>query len=115
MWNGIKRRYTWFRRNKDAISASRLDMFLTSPGLNSQIIDIDMTATTKTDHSLAFLKIQNTEYKRGPGIWKLNTKHLADGKYVEGVINEIARAKNNSTRSKLSKTDRWEYVKNLCI
>ena len=108
--NPDKERYTWFRKKANGeLSASRLDYFLVNTGLLSQIDDITISAMTRTDHSMVSLKINNMKYRRGPGIWKMNTTILKDEIYQENICKIIKEVEHSSGVSKIS---RWEYCKN---
>ena len=71
------REYTWSARGKK----SRIDYFLTSISLNSQIKEIKHTFAPYTDHDAVDISISTEELKRGRGIWKMNTSHLFDPQF----------------------------------
>ena len=78
-----EKRYTWFK--KKPVSASRIDFFLIDVGLANMTTDCNISKSTRTDHALISLKIQDPKTTRGPGVWKLNNLFLSEKKYNEGI------------------------------
>ena len=81
--NPNKREYTWQGRGK----MSRIDMFLTSKSLNGQVQQISHSYAPYTDHSSVILSIRVDDVKRGKGLWKMNTAHILEEEYKEGITN----------------------------
>ena len=103
------KRYSWFKNGRISnLSASRIDFFLTSYGLSSKVTDAVITGTNKSDHSLITLEIDNIEVKRGPGIWRLNTKLLNNERFCSGnpnIANQVANLNG------VSDINKWEKFK----
>ena len=77
-----ERKYTWLRKNP--MKAGRLDMFFVSDSLVNAMKDVDITQGYRTDHNAITLSFQGSQ-RRGNGMWKFNTSHLADDDYVRMV------------------------------
>ena len=75
------REYTWYGQGK----SSRIDYWLTSKSLNSQIQEVSNCHAPRTDHRMITLKLRTNDVKRGKGIWKLNTSILFDHEYKQKV------------------------------
>ena len=86
--------YTWFGPNK----ASRIDYWLTSASLNSQINKIESHYFPFSDHHGVKIELKTTEIKPGKGNWKMNSEHLLNEDYKR----EITQFWNNW---KLKKND----------
>ena len=76
------REYTWTGKGK----YSRIDFWLTSRSLNSQIDKVYICFAPFTDHSAINLVINTEEVKRGKGTWKMNTDHLLHNEFKKGFI-----------------------------
>ena len=70
------RRYTRRRRNPEI--HSRLDFFLASQSVMSNVKDNDISTGYKTDHSLITIKIAHHSNVRGAVFWNLNTSFLKE-------------------------------------
>ena len=74
----------WRRRNPDKFEPSwesrgkmsRIDYFLISEILDSQVKETLYLNAPFSDHRPVFLKITTCETKRGPGIWKMNVETI---------------------------------------
>ena len=71
--------------------SSRLDFFLVSQNVVFNVYKSEIGYGFKTDHSVVTLGIQTGSFDRGPGIWKLNTRHLDDREYVKAIENKIEK------------------------
>ena len=112
--NQNDRNYSWFRKSVNGWCASRLDFFLTSLGIASMVTDIHMVAGCKTDHSLVEMTVENNEFKRGPGIWRMNNKHLLKEEFCQGIIECINNTHQSMYGSDLSASERWTTIKSEC-
>ena len=79
------RRYTW--SNPSGKIKYRLDYWLISQRLSSQVEKSDITAYYQkdTDHEAVTINIKPAEFdqrKRGPGFWKLNSSLLENEEFV---------------------------------
>ena len=81
--NPDKREYTWQGRGK----MSRIDMFLTSKSLNGQIQEVSHSYAPYTDHYSVIMSVRTNEIIRGKGLWKMNTSHILENDYKEGLMN----------------------------
>ena len=75
-----ERRFTW--RQKNPAMQRRLDFFLISQGLSSNITEADIFPGYRTDHSLIVISVSLNENPRGPGYWKLNISFLTEIEYI---------------------------------
>ena len=73
-------RFTW-RQKKPEIHC-RLDFFLINQCTFCNIINAEILAGYKTDHSMITLQISLHSNTRGRGFWKLNTFFLSETEYV---------------------------------
>ena len=107
--NPDTKRFTWRRLNP--ITQSRLDFWLISAELSSNIIKCEIKPSIKTDHSLIALKIRiNKKTSSGRGLWKFNSNLLADidfTGYMRGFI--IMQIKNLANIEDCSL--KWELIK----
>ena len=90
--NPDKRSYTWrkFNCNKQA----RLDYFIVSDDLSSEIRDVEIMSKYRSDHSEVILSIKKSDFKRDRTYWKFNNSLLYDSEYVKIVkdtINEVKK------------------------
>lgn len=69
--NPTEKKYTYFRKNSKI--ASRIDYWLISELLVSNVTKIEMKVAPNTDHVAITLQVDTTHCDRGPGYWKMNT------------------------------------------
>ena len=99
--------FTHFKKNP--LIAARLDYFLVSSGMINMARDIKMRQTPHNDHSLISIHFESSEYCRGPGLWKLNTKLLQDEQVNSDILNCIQDLKQNYGH--LDIFEWWEELK----
>ena len=91
--NPDKIRYTWRRRHP--IKQARLDYFIISNALSDMVCKSEILPSYRSDHSPIKLQLLLNEFKRGRGVWKLNTSLLKMPEYVtlvnETIESEIQR------------------------
>lgn len=80
--NPENKEYTWHGRGKK----SRIDYWLTSVSLGSQIDIAFHSFAPYTDHSAINIILNTKEIKRGKGTWKMNAEHLLNTNFREGFI-----------------------------
>ena len=103
-----KRSYTYTQHHP--YTASCIDMFLVNYGLTVGIKS-DIKIALNTDHSLIEINLQIDGLKRGKGLWKFNTAHLKDPKFLD-FLNEKIDNKVADFHFMSSKRH-WEEVKNM--
>ena len=81
--NPDSKKYTWFGPDK----ASRIDYWLSSISLNSQIKKIDSHHFPFSDHHGVRIEVNTKEIKCGKGVWKMNAEHLFNDKYKQEITN----------------------------
>ena len=101
------RRFTYFKRNP--FSAARLDYFLATYSLMGQINEYNVENVSYSDHNLIAISISLSEFRRGPGMWKLNTRLLQDEQAVEAVSKIIRNMENEFQH--LDPHEWWEEMK----
>ena len=90
--NNIKKRqYTWFRKNP--IKKPRLDFFLISDYLYTDVNSTKILPGYRTDHSLILMSLEFGKFKKGNSYWKFNHSLLRDDIYVNKVKKIILETK----------------------
>ena len=103
-------RYTWRRKNPEI--QCRLDFFLVSQSMMSNITQADILCGYKTDHSMITINTALHSNPRGPDFWKMNTSFLTDVNYVNQIrttIREVLSEYKNDTSVNPSLL--WEMIK----
>ena len=85
-----KKEFSWrrFRTSKQG----RLDYFLVSHSLSSDVKNASINPGYRSDHSIVNLSLKKIEFKRDRTYWKFNNSLLTDKEYVskiKGVIKEV--------------------------
>ena len=82
-----KKGFTWRRFN--SIQQSRLDYFLVSDVLLSDIVDVKIIPGYRSDHSIATIGLKfDTVKKKNKQYWKFNNSLLKDKEYVD-IIKQL--------------------------
>ena len=107
------RRYTW--SNPSGKIKCRLDYWLISQRLSSQVEKSDITAYYQkdTDHEAVTINIKPAEFdqrKRGPGFWKLNSSLLENDEFVIKLRFYIKYAAEKH-KEIIDKRLSWEMIK----
>ena len=89
---------------------SRLDYIFTSQRSPLIINSIRTFTLTFTDHKAVAITTKLNANKRGPGYWKMSSKHLNDSKYKE-MIEKVINDTNNETAIIESHRLKWEILK----
>jgi len=84
-------RYTWRRGNP--FQQARLDFFLLSENLISDVVSSDIENAYRSDHSLISLKFQFNKFIPRRTFWKFNSSLLKDPEYVKKVKESITKVK----------------------
>ena len=89
--NPSEKKFTWskFDRRRNEFMWSRIDLFLISGNVLNQVEECEIQPSFNSDHSVITLKINLDSRKRGPGVWRMNSKHLQDEEFcnlIKGVI-----------------------------
>ena len=69
----------------------RLDFFLVSQRLMSDVICAGISTAYKTDHSMVTINIAFHSNPKGPGFWKLNTSFLTEMDYATQIRTVITQ------------------------
>ena len=88
-----KRKYTW--RKFNSIKQARLDFFLISEGLISDVMCCEIGKSYRSDHSLVTLFIKKDPWKRDRQYWKFNNSLLKDTAYIKEIKNTIQNVKKD--------------------
>lgn len=84
-------RYTW--RKPNPLKQARLDFFLISTSLITQVKKCDILTSFRSDHSPIMLVLKLNEFKHGKGLWKFNNSLLNIPEYVQSINNHIDEIK----------------------
>ena len=87
--------FTW-SRIKPALVMCRLDFFLLSQSLISNVKETNILPGFRSDHSLINCNMSISTYRRGPGFWKLNCKLLQDKTYLDLIKKCIDETTENN-------------------
>ena len=110
MSNQEEERFTWRQKKQDI--QCRLDFFLISQSLISEINTSDIVPGYKTDHSMITMAIVANSNPRGPGFWKLNTSFSQKTIYVTKIKNTIQDTKSEyANNPSVSPALLWEMTK----
>ena len=110
--NPEKEMFSWMRA-KPKYTASRLDFGLVSQGITQNIDNPMYLPGIKSDHLAFFLVYNASNAERGKGYWKLNSSHLSDINFVNGINKTIEQVRMESTN--MGKVDRWKYLKTRMV
>ena len=103
-------RFTWKQRKPDI--HCRLDFFLINLCTFCNIINAEILAGYKTDHSMITLQISLHSNTRGRGFWKLNTSFLSETEYVNQIKSTIAQTIDECSQDNTVDLGLlWEMVK----
>lgn len=86
-----KRQYTWRRFN--TVQQGRLDYFLVSAQLVSDITDSSILPGYRSDHSIISLSLQKGKMKRQRPMWKFPNNLLKDREFVKEIKDLILEIK----------------------
>ena len=104
------KRFTWRRRRPNI--QCRLDFFLVSNTIGTNVIETDILPGYKTDHSLITISLSTHSNPRGPGFWKLNTSFLSDNNYIKLVKQTISNvSKQYEHDNEVDEILLWEMIK----
>ena len=112
LFNPTTERFTWHRKHKDVVLASRIDFFLISTHWADTVKNCDIEIGLYSDHSIISMVLQLSEYPRGPGVWHLNVSHLQDIGYQNGIKEVIETTQKK--HSPMNASDLWMQIKRNC-
>ena len=104
-------RYTWHSSSNPPVQC-RLDYFLVSFNLYSQINECNISPGFKTDHSSVSINVVTTDEARGRGFWKFNTSLLHDIDYVNEIkqcINKVVT--DDCIIQNMDPCTLWDFLK----
>ena len=78
--------FTW-KKVKPRPMMERIDFFLVSKMIAKMVTSAKILPSFKSDHSFLQMVLTCSNYKKGPGYWKLNTMHLNN----EILLKELKR------------------------
>jgi exonuclease III len=110
--NPGKKSYTW-RQGSSAtrLKQSRLDYWLISVHLMYELYNVDIKASTGSDHSLIDIDFYNVEEpERGPSFWRFNASLLKDKVYVQQIKSGYQKAVEKYSDIE-DKGLKWDLVK----
>ena len=106
--NKTKKRFTWRRYNPYV--QSRLDFWLISESVQSDIMENDIIPCVLSDHDYVTLHLQIKKQKIGPSYWKFNNSLLNNQEYVV-TLNENFQEWVNEYVKKDDKKMLWDWLK----
>ena len=86
-----RRLYTWRRFN--TIKQARLDYFLVSSDITSEVTDSFIEPGYRSDHSFVALALRKERFKRDRPFWKMNNSLLRDKEYILQIKEVIQQVK----------------------
>lgn len=103
-------RFTWHSNSNPPVQC-RLDYFLVSFNLLTQIDECTISHGFKTDHSSVSLQVTTVEEARGRGFWKFNTSLLQDIDYVNMIKNCISEVLTDNGNQDMNPNLLWDFLK----
>ena len=100
--------YSWFRYLPTPVFG-RIDFYLISDSILSNVDSCEYLPGFKTDHSFIEIVISTKNDNRGPGMWKLNSTHIDHPEYqfkIKHVITKAAQLYADTTPK-----IKWEMIK----
>ena len=98
--NPKKRQYTWSR--EQGTNASRLDYWLISQNCVAKVKKTKILPTILTDHRSVMITYNLKQItEKGPGVWRMNDRHLDDEQYkkqVKLIVNKMKISKENAIK-----------------
>jgi hypothetical protein len=91
---------------------SRIDLWLISDSIANIVKSCNIKQSPSPDHKAVVMEISMNNKNRGKGYWKLNSSLIEDPSYVE-VITELITKTIDEYDHFLSKSELWEYLKQL--
>ena len=99
--------YTW-KRNRPLIM-HRLDYCITTLATAKAVSACEIIPNSFSDHAAVQVEFSFETNIRGPGFWKLNTRHLQDPEFVNNINQLLEVAKERYTLQ--NPLNRWESIK----
>jgi exonuclease III len=82
-----EKKFTWFKKNP--VKKARLDFFLISSILYTDMEKTSILPGYRSDHSMIFLSISLGKFKKGRSYWKFNNSLLKDIDYTNNIKHVI--------------------------
>ena len=101
-------RFTWCQKSPTV--QCRLDFFLISQNLITNVNNADIKPGYKTDHSLITVELLLNQNQRGRGFWKLNTSHLRELDFINEIKLSFEQTKAEY-ESTVNPALYWEMIK----
>ena len=101
--------YTWLQPTHNLPAARRLDYILAGEGIGAMLKCSEVKSIGISDHRLVTSTFNCSTFKRGKGLYKLNTSLLEDDTYVSLIIHEIQRTLNEYVNCNPHVV--WEMIK----
>jgi exonuclease III len=103
-----KREYTWFRHNP--IKKARLDFFLISDQLYTEVDCTKILPGYRTDHSLIYMCLEFGKFRKGRSYWKFNNSLLRDEAYIVKVKEVISETKRQYSTNIVENLDELNEI-----
>ena len=98
--------YTW--KGGKPLVMTRLDYVFMPLGSLAAVADIEILPATVSDHSPIVMRLDSNLTLRGPGYWKLNTRHLEDSRFVNAINETLDVAISRHTN--VNPLNAWERI-----
>lgn len=93
--NAHSKVFSWKRISNNELQQSRIDYFLVSKQLSTNIQNVFYNVTSLSDHAFVIMNINCNNIERGPGLWILNNTLLHNEQYIRRVREMIETEKEN--------------------
>ena len=105
-----EQKFTCIKNNqsKNEVSFSRIDFFLVSKALLTNIGTADIMPGYKSDHAIPYLTMKYEQSIRGPGFWKINNSLLKEQNYKDQMHELFKEEKAKSYKDVFYK---WMNIK----
>nr|CAB3264543.1 pol-like protein [Phallusia mammillata] len=99
------------RIQSNPLVATRLDFFLVSKSILSNVPNADIVPGIMSDHKIVVLTLEFAPNARGRGYWKLNTRLLNDKRYVKLIRKTIDDYTQTNPANHVNPHTRWDALK----
>jgi exonuclease III len=105
------KRFSWRGISRTGLSQSRLDYFIISSHLMSDLVTVSINPSVKSDHSIITIKFNILKKdSKGRGFWKFNSNLLRDNNYIQIVKDTITECKDQYSYIE-DKGMMWDAIK----
>ena len=99
------------RQQKIPRCLSRIDFILVSQNIANNCTTSDIIPGISSDHSIVVLQLQETNFSKGRGYWKLNTSLLRDAEYIALIKSTISEQIDMNKDKGIPPDVLWDTIK----